>query len=114
MTECKRNMTREQMIEGLKSGKTLNVDRCDAPELPELWELEKQGLVTSKLKEIDEQSSVLKFRWINCPACGVNPLPEDRVQASLSRFARGVYLCTACGMKEAVNGYFWKNLQATP
>lgn len=64
MTECPRVMIKEQMIEGLKAGKILNVDRRDAPELQELHELESQGLVKSRLHEIDEQSSVLKFWWI--------------------------------------------------
>ncbi len=63
MTDCPRNFTKDQIIEGLKAGRTLNVDRSDAPELEDLRELEKQGLVTSELKDIDEQSSVLEFRW---------------------------------------------------
>ena len=60
---CPRNFTKEQMIAGLKARRTLNVDRKDAPELEELLELEKQGLIESRFVEIDEQSSVLKFRW---------------------------------------------------
>lgn len=60
---CPRNFTRDQIIAGLKAGRTLCVDRCDAPELPELLDLERQGLVTSRMVEIDDQSSVLKFRW---------------------------------------------------
>lgn len=63
MTDCPRNFTREEMIAGLKAGRTLNVDRRDAPELQELLELERQGLVTSRLVVIDGQSSVLKFWW---------------------------------------------------
>lgn len=63
MSDCPRNMSKEQIIEGLKAGKTLCVDRIDAPELEDLLELERQGLVTQRLVEIDEQSSVLKFRW---------------------------------------------------
>jgi hypothetical protein len=63
MGDCPRNLTRDQMIAGLRAGRTLCVDRWDAPELPELLELEAQGLVESRLVEIDEQSSVLKFRW---------------------------------------------------
>ena len=63
MTDCPRNFTKEQIIEGLKAGRTFNVDRRDAPELVDLWEMEAQGLVVSRLVQIDEQSSVLKFRW---------------------------------------------------
>lgn len=40
---CKRNMTKEQIIEGLKAGHVLSVDRRDAPELDDLFELERQG-----------------------------------------------------------------------
>jgi len=58
-----RNLAKDEMIAGLRAGCTLCVDRKDAPELPELLELETQGLVESRLVEIDEQSSVLKFRW---------------------------------------------------
>ncbi len=50
------------MIAGLQAGRTLCVDRRDARELPELLEMQEQGLVESRLVEIDEQSSVLKFR----------------------------------------------------
>lgn len=60
---CKRNFTKEQIITGLKSGRSFRVDRRDAPELPELLEMERQGLVTSKLVEVEEQYSYLEFRW---------------------------------------------------
>jgi len=60
---CPRVYTKEQMIEGLKSGKVLVVDRKDAPELQELLEMEGQGLVVSQFMEYDEQSSALKFWW---------------------------------------------------
>ena len=63
MIDCPRNLTKDEMIAGLKAGRTLCVDRRDAPELPELLEMQAQGLVESHLVEIDEQSSVLKFRW---------------------------------------------------
>lgn len=63
MTNCPRVMSKETMIAGLRAGRTLCVDRCDAPELQELLEMEKEGLVESRLVEIDEQSSVLKFKW---------------------------------------------------
>jgi hypothetical protein len=60
---CPRNLTKEQMVEGLKAGRTLVIDRKDAPELPELLEMERDGLVESRFVEHDEQSSALKFRW---------------------------------------------------
>lgn len=62
---CKRNMTKEQIIDGLKAGMVLNVDRRDAPELEDLFELERQGLVIQEFIQIDEQSSVVKWRWKN-------------------------------------------------
>lgn len=63
--DCPRNFTKEQIIAGLKAGRTLVVDRRDAPELPDLLELEREGLVESHLVEFDEQSSALKFKWKN-------------------------------------------------
>lgn len=63
MSDCKRNFSRAAMMIGLKAGRTLCVDRTDAPELRELLDLEEQGLVTSRVVEIDEQSTVLKFNW---------------------------------------------------
>jgi len=51
------------MIAGLRARRTLCVDRKDAPELLELLRTGSAGLVESRLVEIDEQSSVLKFRW---------------------------------------------------
>jgi hypothetical protein len=58
-----RVLTKHQMIIGLKAGRTLVVDRKDAPELAELLEMEREGLVESTFVEYDEQSSALKFRW---------------------------------------------------
>lgn len=49
MNECPRNLTKDQIIAGLKAGRSLMVDRRDAPELEDLLELEAEGLVTSKL-----------------------------------------------------------------
>ncbi len=63
MSDCPRNMTKEQMIAGLKAGRTLILDRKDAPEFVDLLELQILGLVTSELIEFDEQSSALKWRW---------------------------------------------------
>lgn len=61
--DCPRNFSTTEMLEGLRAGRTLCVDRSDAPELEELLEWERRGLITSELVQIDEQSSVLKFRW---------------------------------------------------
>lgn len=61
---CPRNMTKEQLIAGLRAGRTMVVDRRDAPELEDLFELERQGLVTQQFIQIDEQSSCIKWRWI--------------------------------------------------
>jgi len=61
--KCPRNYSMEQMIVGLKKGLVLCVDRRDAPELPELLALEKEGLVEIRLVEIDDQSSRLEVRW---------------------------------------------------
>jgi len=63
MSDCPRILTKEQIIHGLKAGRTLVVDRRDAPELQDLLDLQKEGLVTSNYIEYDEQSSALKFRW---------------------------------------------------
>jgi len=60
---CPRNMTKEQMIAGLKAGRTLMMDRRDAPEFNDLLELQALGLVTSELVQFDEQSSALRWRW---------------------------------------------------
>lgn len=60
---CKRNFSKEQLLEGLRAGKLFYVDRRDAPELPELLEMEKEGLVWKRLVEFDEQSSALEFWW---------------------------------------------------
>lgn len=63
MSDCPRNMTREQMIAGLRAGRTLMMDRRDAPEFADLLELQALGLVTSELVQFDEQSSALRWRW---------------------------------------------------
>lgn len=42
-----------------------------------------------------------------CPACGVNPLHEEEVMNSLSRYCKA-YICSECGMSEAFNGFFWE------
>jgi hypothetical protein len=63
MSDCQRNLTKEQIITGLKAGRSLMVDCRDAPELEDLLALEAEGLVESKLITFDEQSSALKFTW---------------------------------------------------
>lgn len=60
---CPRVLTKEQMIEGLKRGRRLRVDRCDAPELSELEAMQREGLVVSELVEVDEQYSYREFAW---------------------------------------------------
>lgn len=56
-------MNKEEIIEGLKAGKTLVVDRRDSPALPILLKLQDEGLVTQEFIQYDEQSSALKWRW---------------------------------------------------
>jgi hypothetical protein len=63
MSDCPRNFTKEEIIAGLQAGRALMLDRRDAPELEDLLELERQGLVTQRLIEIDHQSSVVMWRW---------------------------------------------------
>lgn len=63
MNDSPRALTKEQMLVGLKAGRKLMVSRKNAPELLELLELEKQGLVKSELVVFDEQSSALRFSW---------------------------------------------------
>ena len=60
---CPRILTKEQIIEGLKAGRTLIVDRCDAPELEDLSDLQAQGLVENTMVYYDEQSSAIKWKW---------------------------------------------------
>lgn len=63
MSDCPRNFTKDEMVAGLQAGRTLMLDRRDAPELEDLRELERQGLVTSELVIHDEQSSAIRWRW---------------------------------------------------
>ncbi len=55
-------MDKSEVLEGLMQGRTLNCDRKDEPLLPWLLSLVVDGVLTSELVELDEQSSVLKFR----------------------------------------------------
>ena len=63
MTECRRNFSKDELIAGLKAGRTLVMDRRDAPEFADLLDLEMQGLVEQQFVEFDEQSSAVKWRW---------------------------------------------------
>lgn len=56
-------MNREQIIDGLKAGRTLVIDRKDSPALPICLQLETEGLVTQEFVQYDDQSSAVKFRW---------------------------------------------------
>lgn len=42
-----------------------------------------------------------------CPACKVATLQEPKVMNSLSRYNKSVYICNACGTREALEGDFW-------
>lgn len=55
--------TRENIIEGLKAGRTLVIDRRDSPALPICMDLAREGLVITDIVEYDDQSSALKVRW---------------------------------------------------
>lgn len=63
MSNCRRNLTTLQIIQGLKGGKVLVVDRRDAPELEDLFALEELGLVEQQFVVLDEQSSIIRWRW---------------------------------------------------
>ena len=63
VSERRRNFTKDEIVAGLKAGRTLIVDRRDAPELDDLLDLERRGLVEQKLVEFDDQSSAVKWRW---------------------------------------------------
>lgn len=56
-------LDREEVVHFLRTGYTLCIDRRDSPALPIALELEAEGLVTQEFIQIDEQSSVVKFRW---------------------------------------------------
>lgn len=56
-------MTREEIVTGLKAGRTLVIDRRDVPELQVCLALEAEGLVTQEFVQYDEQSAAIKFGW---------------------------------------------------
>jgi len=61
--DCPRRFTKEEIIARLKGGETLKVDRVDAPELDDLFDLVAEGVVVPIYVLYDEQSSALKFCW---------------------------------------------------
>ena len=60
-------MTRSEILAGLKSGRTLVIDRKDEPNLPWLLELADRGQLKATYVEYDEQSSAIKFTWEETP-----------------------------------------------
>lgn len=54
----------EEVLEGLRAGRVLRIDRRDAPLLPWLLELQAKGKVDSEFVEVDEQSSYIRFWWV--------------------------------------------------
>ena len=54
-------MTKEEILSGLKSGKSLVCDRKDEPLLP--WLLNHPDIENSGVQQIDSQSSGIKFWW---------------------------------------------------
>jgi hypothetical protein len=55
-------MTRDEILIGLRAGRTLCIDRRDSPALPIALSLESEGLASTELVQLDEQCSVLKVR----------------------------------------------------
>ena len=56
------DLSRDEIMEGLRAGRVLCIDRKDSPTLPTVLEMEREGLVRTELVQQDEQSSVLKVR----------------------------------------------------
>lgn len=57
-----REISRDEVLAGVQAGRTLVIQRKDDPNLPMLMEMQEEGLIVSELKQLDEQSSILKFR----------------------------------------------------
>jgi hypothetical protein len=55
-------MTRDEVLAGLRAGQVLCIERRDSPVLPVVHELASEGLVTLNLVQVEEQSSVLEVR----------------------------------------------------
>lgn len=54
-------MTKDEIIDGLKSGRKLRCDRKDDPLLS--WLLEHPNIENSGIIQADDQSSYIEFRW---------------------------------------------------
>jgi hypothetical protein len=50
-------------------------------------------------------------RQHRCPACRTTLIPRTIAEltrtCSVSRFATGKFICSPCGTREAVEGFFW-------
>lgn len=53
---------RNEILRGLRAGRVLNITRRDSHALPIVMAMQTDGLVTTELVQIDEQSSVLQVR----------------------------------------------------
>lgn len=49
----------------------------------------------------------MKGTFITCPVCERKTLHVDLVRNALSRYG-DIYICSDCGLREAVEGHFWK------
>lgn len=56
------DLSREKILVDLRAGRILCIDRRDSPTLPTVLEMEREGLVTTELVQLDSQSSVLRVR----------------------------------------------------
>lgn len=50
-------------------------------------------------------------QYIMCPACEQETLDPVKINNAMSRYAKGIYICSDCGMREAMEGNFWKEQQ---
>jgi len=44
------------------------------------------------------------MEYTDCPCCGEQKLRATKVFNSLSRYRRGEYICSDCGLREAFSG----------
>jgi hypothetical protein len=54
-------MEKEEILQGLKSGRKLRCDRRDEPLLP--WLLDHPNIANSGIVQVDDQSSYIEFSW---------------------------------------------------